>query len=88
MRRVALQGYDAAIQLGWDSAPIRVNRAVLRFNNGEFGSALADMDQAIALDPDDPDHYENRAAIYSDMDRQDLYLRDLRLMARCRELAS
>ena len=84
----ALQGYDAAIQLGWDSAPIRVNRAVLHFNNGEFGSALADMDQAIALDPDDPDHYENRAAIHSAMDRQDLYLRDLRQMARCRELAS
>jgi tetratricopeptide (TPR) repeat protein len=84
----ALHGYDAAIRLGWDSAAIRVNRAVLHFNNGAFGLALTDMNQAIALDPDDPDHYENRAAIHAAMDRRDLYLRDLGLMARCRELAS
>ena len=84
----ALHGYDAAIRLGWDSAAIRVNRAVLHFNNGAFGRALTDMNEAIALDPDDPDHYENRAAIHAAMDRRDLYLRDLDLMARCRELAS
>ena len=84
----ALEGYDAAIRLGWDSPAIRVNRAVLHFNNGEFGLALADMDQAVALEPDDPDHYENRAAIHSAMDQQDLYLRDLDMMARCKELAS
>ena len=84
----ALKGYDAAIRLGGDSAAIRVNRAVLHFNDGAFGLALADMDQAIAMDPDDPDHYENRAAIHSAMNRQDLYRRDLGMMARCRELAS
>ena len=84
----ALHGYDAAIELGWDSAAIRVNRAVLHFNDGAFGLALSDMDQAIALDPDDPDHYENRAAIHAAMDRRDLYLRDLDLMAHCRELVS
>ena len=84
----ALHGYDAAIALGWDSAATRVNRAVLHFNDGAFGLALSDMDQAIALDPDDPDHYENRAAIHAAMDRRDLYLRDLDLMARCRELVS
>jgi tetratricopeptide (TPR) repeat protein len=83
----ALFGYDTAIALGYDSTAARVNRAVLHYNNGSYGLALVDMDHVIALDAQDPSHYENRAAIYQAINREDLYLRDLGLAERVRETA-
>jgi tetratricopeptide (TPR) repeat protein len=83
----ALFGYDTAIALGYDSTAARVNRAVLHYNNGSYGLALVDMDHVIALDAQDPSHYENRAAIYQAIDREDLYLRDLGLAEHVRETA-
>jgi hypothetical protein len=45
------------------------------------------MDHVIALDAQDPSHYENRAAIYLAINREDLYLRDLDLAERHRASA-
>jgi tetratricopeptide (TPR) repeat protein len=83
----ALFGYDTAIALGYDTTAVRVNRAVLHYNNGSFDLALEDMDHVIAHDAQDPSHYENRAAIYQAINREDLYLRDLGLAERVREIA-
>lgn len=38
-------------------------RAWLHVNQQDFESALADMDRAIELEPDDADHYSNRGLI-------------------------
>ena len=65
---------------------MRVNRAVLHFNNGSFEHALADMNDVIAREPQEAAHYENRAAIYQAIDRADLYSHDLDMAERCREL--
>jgi tetratricopeptide (TPR) repeat protein len=83
----ALTGYDTAIARGHDSAAVRVNRAVLHFNAGLYGLALADMHHVIALDPDEASHYENRAAIYEAMRRDDLHQRDIAMAERCKEAA-
>ncbi len=84
----ALESYDAAIALGYDSTAARVNRAVLHYNNGSYPLALADLDHVIARETDNADHYENRAAIYKAMDRADLHLRDLEMAQQCRRVAS
>jgi tetratricopeptide (TPR) repeat protein len=83
----ALEGYDTAIALGYESMAVRVNRAVLHYNNGSYRLALADMDHVIDRDGRDASQYENRAAIYQAMEREDLYLRDLAAAERCREAA-
>jgi len=83
----ALEGYDTAIALGYNATAVRVNRAVLYYNNGSYGRALSDMDDVIAREAQEAAHYENRAAIYQAMNREDLYLRDLRAAQRCREPA-
>ncbi|HEY2531832.1 MAG TPA: tetratricopeptide repeat protein [Xanthobacteraceae bacterium] len=83
----ALEGYNTAIALGYDSTAVRVNRAVLHYNNGSYELALSDMDHVIAGDAQEAAHYENRAAIYEAMNREDLYLCDLRTAQRCREAA-
>jgi tetratricopeptide (TPR) repeat protein len=79
--------YDRAIGLANGSIAMRVNRAVLHFNNKSYERALSDMNDVIALDPREPAHYENRAAIYRAISRQDLYLHDLDTAERCREPA-
>jgi Flp pilus assembly protein TadD len=66
---------------------VRVNRAVLHFNAGLYDLALADMHHVIALDPDEASHYENRAAIYEAMRRDDLHQRDIAMAERCKEAA-
>lgn len=81
----ALEGYDTAIALGYDLTAVRVNRAVLHYNNGSYRLALSDMDHVIAREAQEAAHYENRAAIYQAMNWEDLYLHDLRAAQRCRE---
>jgi tetratricopeptide (TPR) repeat protein len=83
----ALEGYDTAIELGYYSTALRVNRAVLHYNNGAYDRALSDMDYVIARDAQEAAHFENRAAIYKAMNREDLYLRDVRAAERYREVA-
>jgi tetratricopeptide (TPR) repeat protein len=83
----AIAEYDRAIVLAPDSIAVRVNRAVLHFNGRSYEQALSDMNDVIALDPQEPAHYENRAAIYQAIDRQDLYLHDLGMAERCKEPA-
>ena len=83
----AIAEYDRAIALTDDSIAMCVNRAVLHYNNGAYELALADMNDVIARDPQNPDHYENRAAIYQAIDRQDLYQRDLGMAELCKEAA-
>ena len=56
--------YCKAIELTPDSITARVNRAVLCYARADFAQALADMNHAIAVDPGETSHYENRAAIY------------------------
>jgi tetratricopeptide (TPR) repeat protein len=83
----ALERYDAAIALGYDSIPVRVNRAAMRYNNGSYELALLDMNQVIARDANHAAHYENRAVIYQAMNQQALYLCDLDLASRYRDAA-
>jgi tetratricopeptide (TPR) repeat protein len=83
----ALDGYGIAITLGYDSAALRVNRAVLRYNKGTFALALSDMDRAINLESGCAEHYENRAAIHRAMECDDLYRRDLVMAERFRAAA-
>jgi tetratricopeptide (TPR) repeat protein len=85
--RLALAEYDRAIAIGHDSIAMRVNRAVLHFNNGTYELALSDMDDVIARDTHDAAHYENRAAIYQAMGRQDLYSREIEMAKRYTEHA-
>jgi tetratricopeptide (TPR) repeat protein len=83
----ALEGYDGCIALGYEATAVRVNRAVLHYNNGSYALALADMDQVIAREARDPAHYENRAAIYQALNLEELRLRDLATAELCREAA-
>ncbi len=83
----ALDGYNTAIALGYDFIPVRVNRAALHYNAGSFGLALADMDNVIDAEPEKSSHYENRAAIYRALGREDLCLRDISMAKRCSEPA-
>jgi Tfp pilus assembly protein PilF len=83
----AIAEYDMAIGLASQSIPMRVNRAVLHFNNGSYERALSDMHDVIARDPGEAAHYENRAAIYQATGRRDLELRDLDMAERCKERA-
>ncbi len=83
----ALAEYDRAIAMTDDSVAMRVNRAVLHYNNGAYEQALADMDEVIARDSQNPNHYENRAAIYQAIDRQDLHQRDLSMAEHFKEAA-
>jgi len=78
----ALAEFDQAIAADGDSVALRVNRAVLHFNNGSYDLALADMNQAIVRDADNPAHYENRAAIYKAAEQPDLCQRDLDMAAK------
>lgn len=59
----------------------RVNRAVLRFNAGAFDLALSDMDSVIALEPNNAEHYQNRAEIFRSLDRSELCARDMQRAA-------
>ena len=69
------------------SIALRVNRAVLHFNNGSYDLALADMNEVIARDRQNAAHYENRAAVYQAVNQHDLCQRDLDMVERCKELA-
>ena len=82
----ALEGYYTAIALGYDSTALRVNRAVLHYNNGAYGLALSDMDHVIGLEADHGEHYENRAEIHRAMHQEDLYRGDIAMAERCREV--
>jgi tetratricopeptide (TPR) repeat protein len=83
----ALAEYDACIALGDDSTAVRVNRAVLHFNNGSYRLALADMDHVIAREAQEPTHYENRAVIFRAMSLEEPCLRDLAAAELCRQAA-
>jgi tetratricopeptide (TPR) repeat protein len=83
----AIVEYDRAIAMTDDPIAMRVNRAVLHYNRGEYELALADMNAVIARDPRNPDHYENRAAIYQAIDEQDLYRCDLGMAERFKQAA-
>jgi tetratricopeptide (TPR) repeat protein len=83
----AIAEYDQAIAITDDPVAMRVNRAVLHYNRGDYERALADMNEVIVRDPRNPDHYENRAAIYQAMDDQDRYRRDLGMAERFKEAA-
>jgi hypothetical protein len=61
--------------------------ATMHVIRGRHGEALADMDRAIALEPQQPDHDLNRAEIHKAMAQRDLYQRDLAAAEACREAA-
>jgi tetratricopeptide (TPR) repeat protein len=63
--------YTHAIELAPSSVIARVNKAVTFFNMERFEDALAAIETAIALEPDEPDHHEKRAAILSCLNQRD-----------------
>jgi len=44
----------------YDAAATHVNRGILYLRSGQLDRALADFDQAIAIDPDQPEAYLNK----------------------------
>lgn len=74
----AIESYDAAIALNQQCLPARINKAVLLFDLGYFGAALHEMNQVILLDGTEPSHYENRAAIYRELEQWNLCEQDER----------
>jgi Flp pilus assembly protein TadD len=62
-----------------------VNKAVTLFNMERFEESLATIDTAIALDPDEPDHHDKRAAILSRLHQWDSCQSDRRTARQERE---
>jgi tetratricopeptide (TPR) repeat protein len=83
----AMASYTAAIGLANPPVMAHVNRAVLHYQAGNFTQALADMANAIAADPSNADHYENRAEIYRAMNQPALVDADMIVAQRYREAA-
>ena len=83
----AIEDYDRAISIASDLVSPRVNKAVLLFNNGLFAEALVEMNQVIALDERHSEHYENRAAIYKQLQLWDLCSEDMKKAELYRHLA-
>ncbi|HYX53930.1 MAG TPA: tetratricopeptide repeat protein [Candidatus Limnocylindrales bacterium] len=74
----AFISYDDAIALDGNLVAARVNKAVLLFTQGNFKQALTEMNAVIALQPGEASHYDNRAAIYTELGRPDLDQQDRR----------
>ncbi|HXZ68712.1 MAG TPA: tetratricopeptide repeat protein, partial [Alphaproteobacteria bacterium] len=55
----AIAAYTAAIKLNANFAPSFHNRAFAFYKLGKLDQAIADEDQALALDPNYPDAYLN-----------------------------
>jgi tetratricopeptide (TPR) repeat protein len=83
----ALVSYDNAIRLSPDMVLARVNKAVLLFDKRLFASALTEMNHVIALEESEPSHYENRAAIYKEMEKWDFYQQDQKRAESFRQMA-
>jgi tetratricopeptide (TPR) repeat protein len=73
----SLASYDKAIELSPNLVIARVNKAVLLFGKSLFDSALNEMNHVIAVEQSEPNHYENRAAIYKEMGKWDLHQEDI-----------
>jgi tetratricopeptide (TPR) repeat protein len=67
--RVALADLSRAAELD-ATAAILFNRATVHERLGQYGAAIADLDQAIALDPDDPDAHLLRARCWDRVGRE------------------
>ena len=65
-RAKARVDFDRAISLEPMMAPAWGNRAVLCFAEGDFSGALADAEQAVALEPNDPRGFNTRGLIWTD----------------------
>ena len=67
--RDALKNCDFAIEQEAlsqdDRVATHVNRGIVRMRGRDLSSAIADFDQAIALDPDQPEAYLNKAVATS-----------------------
>ena len=64
--RAALDRCDAALKVAnlslYDTVATHVNRGILKFKRGDFEQAIADYDEALRLDPDQPEAYLNKGA--------------------------
>jgi tetratricopeptide (TPR) repeat protein len=56
---LAISGGDLSIQ---EQAATFVNRGIVKINTRRYDSAIADFDQAIALNPAEPESYLNKAS--------------------------
>jgi tetratricopeptide (TPR) repeat protein len=69
----ALQDCDAALHAGGltrhDQIATHVNRGIVRIVGGDIQGAIADYDQAIALDAREAEAYLNKGAAYLKLDR-------------------
>jgi tetratricopeptide (TPR) repeat protein len=83
----ALADYDAALTVQLDPL-ILANRAVLHYERGMLSAALADLNQAIDLSPDNPDLYQNRVVALIDVGDIDLAVKDLKTYLRLNPEAS
>src|SRR6185436_2028527 len=68
---LALTDYTAALDLQPNQPLALANRAILNYEARQLQEALADLDHAIALSPELPDLYQNRAVALSDLQRFD-----------------
>lgn len=83
----AMAAYTLLLGLANPPVTAHVNRAVLHYQAGNFMQALDDMAKAIEAQPDNADHYENRAEIYRAMHQPALMDADMMAAQRYREAA-
>jgi tetratricopeptide (TPR) repeat protein len=60
--RLCDRALNEEILTGEDRVATHVNRGILRLRLNDISGSLIDFDQAIALDPDEPEAYLNKAA--------------------------
>jgi tetratricopeptide (TPR) repeat protein len=85
MLQEAADCYTHATEVDPGSVIAHVNKAVTLFNMERFEESLATIDTAIALDPDEPDHHDKRAAILSRLHQWDSCQSDRRTARQERE---
>ena len=73
---LALESFDTAVAMRTDqklvdSALLYNNRALVRLERGEFNDALADVEQAIAIDANFAPAYRNQGLILETMERNE-----------------
>jgi Flp pilus assembly protein TadD len=59
-------------------------RAITRYESGRIAEAAVDLDRAVALAPEMPELYQNRAVALRDLGRLDEAARDLRMYVELR----
>ncbi len=73
----ALNSINQALQKHADSAQLFAVRSQIYADSKQEAKSLADLERAVALEPENPAHYVNRAAVYSKFDRDEKALDDL-----------